>query len=96
MCGGGGGGILLSYGHILPCLRCSCYSEGAGYVCVSGGGGGGGRTSKSIIICKLAIDHHYGIMVSRSSILSQLLELSLIYVYVQVLLKTGLRDQGIS
>ena len=63
-----------------------------------GGGGGGGGTRKSIIICKLAIDHHYGIMVSRSSILSQLLELSLIsvYVYVQVLLKTGLRDQGIS
>ena len=54
----------------------------------------GRGTRKSIIICKLAIDRL--IMVSRSSILSQLLELSLIYVYVQVLLKTGLRDQGIS
>ena len=74
-------------------------------MCVCGGGGGGGvggvavegrGTRKSIIICKLAIGRQYGIMVSRSSILSQLLELSLIYVYVQVLLKTGLRDQGIS
>ena len=67
-------------------------------VCVGGGGSGGREqgTRKSIIICKLAIDRHYGIMMSRSSILSQLLELSLIYVYVQVLPKTGLRDQGLS
>ena len=67
-------------------------------MCVWGGGAVAveGRGTRKSIICKLATDRHYGIMVSRSSILSQLLELSLIYVYMQVLLKTGLRDQDIS
>ena len=64
-----------------------CVWVGGEEVAVKGRG-----TRKSIIICKLAIDRHYGIMVSRSSILSQLLELSLIYVYVQVLL----RDSNLS
>ena len=62
---------------------CIIYSEGVGEVvvlCWGGGGGGGGgeRERKATITGKLAIDLNNGVKVINHS---QLLELSLIYIY---------------